>query len=101
LALFWPRGARARALRGGGRLGRRPAAGAHPRSRRTLETGQRVAQALKLIAEPLVLAELVFDLLDPSLYLLGNRAHIRNLWHLTPALELRHIVGDRPLRPLE
>jgi hypothetical protein len=45
--------------------------------------------------------ELVFDVLDTRLDLLGNRADVRNLWHFTPALVVRGIVSDRPPRRVE
>jgi hypothetical protein len=47
---------------------------AHTRSHPTFQAGQRVPQTLKLLAEPMMLIELVFDGLDARLDLLGNRA---------------------------
>ena len=58
--------------------------GANPRSGRPLKLAQRAAQALELIVEPLVLRELIFDLLDARLDVLGDRADVGNLGHVTP-----------------
>src|SRR5207248_3226013 len=69
------------------RLGRGSAAagpGANPRSGRTLKTTQRTAQTLELIVEPLVLRELIFDLLDARLDVLGDRADVGDLGHVSP-----------------
>ena len=54
-----------------------------------------VAHALELIGESLVLAELIFDLLQPRLDLLDDHADVGALRHLAPLLELRGIVVDR------
>ena len=55
-----------------------------------------VAQAPELIGKPLVLGDLILDLLEPLYDLLGDRADIRTLWHLAPALELHGIVVECP-----
>jgi len=107
LAWFWPRGAVARlaarerfgrALPRGslGWLGRGYRLAAEARPDRALKVLHRVAQAPELIGNPLVLGDLILDLLEPLYDLLGDRADIRTLWHLAPALELPGIVVERP-----
>jgi hypothetical protein len=95
LALLWPRGARAgpgacsaaagRLARG--RLGRGWVSAAEARHECALKIRNDVAQALELIGEPLVLAELIFDLLEPRFDLVDDHADIPTSWHLTPALD--------------
>jgi len=64
---------------------------ADARHDRALKLGHHVAQASELIGDPLVVGELGLDLLEPLDDLLGDRADIRTLWHLAPALEIaRH-----------
>jgi hypothetical protein len=63
---------------------------------RALEILCDVADALELVGETLVLAELIFDLLQPRLDLLDDHADVGALRHLAPLLELRGIVVDRP-----
>jgi hypothetical protein len=67
------------ALPAGFRL-RRPV---RPRDRPS-PSGRLSAQTLKLIGELLMLLELFFDVLDACLDLLGNRADVRDLRHVTP-----------------
>jgi hypothetical protein len=69
---------------------------AEARHDRALKLGHHVAQARELIGDPLVLGEVILDLLEALYDLLGDRADIRTLWHLAPALELPGIVVERP-----
>jgi hypothetical protein len=95
LALFSPRGVRAGAfvaLVVGGLAGSVGlAAGwmpaAEPRNDGTLKVHRHVAQALELNRKPLVLTELIFDLLQPLLDLLDNHVEVPTSWHLAPALD--------------
>jgi hypothetical protein len=73
---------------------------ANARYDRALEIFRHIAHALELIGKSLVLAELIFDLLQPRLDLLDDHADVRALRHLAPLLELRGIVVDR-LRDLD
>jgi hypothetical protein len=75
LALFWPRGARADAFVGSvgglggrcgrGRLGGGRGAAAETRHDRVLKIHHDLTQALELIDKPLMLTELILDLLQP------------------------------------
>jgi len=69
---------------------------ADARHDRALKLGHHVAQASELIGDPLVVGELILDLLEPLYELFGDRADIRTLWHLAPALKLHGIVVERP-----
>jgi len=69
---------------------------AEARHDRALKVLDHVAQAPELIGDPLVLGDLILDLLEPLYDLLGDRAEFRTLWHLAPALELHGIVVERP-----
>jgi hypothetical protein len=52
-----------------------------------LEAHNDLAQALELIDKPLVLAELILNLLQPRFDLVNDHADVRTSRHLTPALD--------------
>jgi hypothetical protein len=79
-----------------GRLGSGYLLAAEARHDRALKVCHHVAQAPELIGKPLVVGDLILDLLEPLYDLLGDHADIRTLWHLAPALELHGIVVERP-----
>ena len=58
-----------------------------------------VAQALELDGKPLVLSELLFDLLQPLFDLLDNVADVPTSWHFAPALEPGGIVSTAVAMP--
>jgi hypothetical protein len=60
---------------------------AEARHDRVLEVHQYVAQPLELIDKPLVLAELILNLLQPRFDLVNDHADVRTSRHLIPALD--------------
>ena len=63
---------------------RHRATGTHARSRPAFQAAQGIPQAIELLVERVVLLELVFDVLDARLDLLGNRADVGDIRHVTP-----------------
>src|SRR4051812_42331632 len=88
--------ARWRRIRSEPRYTRGFAAGA--REDRALEVLDRVAQAPELVGDSLIPAGAVLDLLEALCELFGDRADVRTLWHLAPALGLCGVVLERQRR---
>src|SRR3954447_12217882 len=61
-------------------------------------TPDRVAQAPELVGVSLIPAGAVLDLLEALCELFGDRADVRTLWHLAPALGLCGVVLERQRR---
>jgi hypothetical protein len=60
---------------------------AEARHDRVLKVHKYLAQALAVIDKPLVLAELILNLLKPRFDLVNDHADVRTSRHLTPALD--------------
>ena len=65
-----------------------------------LEVHNHLAQALQLIDEPLVLAELILNLLQPHSDLVNDRADVRTFRHLAPALDCAASYPPRRACPI-